>query len=594
MKCRTLNRKGHATRWTHRLWCRTCRNAQDLDTMIGFGMVQMQDTPPTPGGMAHTLAALDLQTGGKAVRRAARRVGLRRLANMSRAALFGLCGVGIWAAYMDYTPALHIPAKQVPAQNALDYFKTAGKQLVYEDEVGTAPGEPNKDAKPGPPNRHLVTSANLDTGKKVSEWRVFEHDHLYTLADKQMLLDENRAALATFRAGLKYPYMDVYVRSFNTRFDYYTRFRAIARLLSLESQVRAARGDWGGAMQSGLDSVELGVKIPRGASLIGRLVGIACEAIGRKQAWKAIPHLNAFQTRAAIARLESIRAQHTPYVDTMQEEIWGAQTGLREIMKDPKWRLHASNFFGSEGDNTQWQGLLLFGWSNRIIINDMTQFQRETLRRARLPYYIAHGLPPIPEPFDPMCAILFPVFEQARYKDIAGSETQDALLLTSLALHAYALDNGGAYPDTLAQIAPKYIANIPADPLAMGVEPLRYKRLLSDEDRAINLKQSYTIDEANRRGLQEILARLNTPDDPQAVTRRKALPAKPPYDPTYPGKGAYVLYSVGPDGKDDGGLPVDSALRPLRAAERAMPDSFSRYTTNADSLGDIVAGLNSI
>ncbi len=595
MKCRTLNRKGHATRSLHRLWCRTCRESQDLDTMIGFGMVQMQDTPPTPGGMAQTLAALDLQTGGKAVRRAARRVGLRQLASKARVGLFGLCGVGVWAAYMNYTPALHIPAKQVPAQNAFNYFKKASDKLVYNDEIGDAISEPNKDLKPGSPKRHQDTKTYMDSEKKVVPiWRIFEHDHLYTLADKQMLLDENHATLAMFREGLKYPYMETYVRSFNTMFPYYARFRGVARLLMLEAQVRAAHGDWDGAMQSSLDSVEMGVKMPRGACLIGRLVGIACEGIGRKQAWKALPHLNAAQTRVAIARLESIRAQHTPYVDTMQEEIWWEQSGLREIMKNPNWRLHSSGFFGGEGDNTQWQGVILFGWSNRTFINDMNEFQRETLRRARLPYYTAHGLPPIPQPFDPLCAILFPVFDQARYQDVAGSETQDALLLTSLALHAYALDNHGAYPDTLAQLKPKYLANLPADPLAIGVEPLRYKRLLAGDDKAMRSKWFFDTEEAERNRRQGLSTRIAPLTGSEAVTRHEAPSAKPPYNPAYPGKGAYVLYSVGPDGKDDGGTPVDSALRPTNAGDRVMPDSFNRYTTNPSSMGDIVAGLNSM
>lgn len=94
------------------------------------------------------------------------------------------------------------------------------------------------------------------------------------------------------------------------------------------------------------------------------------------------------------------------------------------------------------------------------------------------------------------------------------------LLSTSLALHAYKLDHG-AYPATLQMLVPKYRPDIPADPFSSG--PLQYR-----------LQGS-----------------------------------------------RYVLYSIGPDGRDDGGSPgIDSQ-------NRAMP-----YEIDTTSRGDIVAGVN--
>ena len=53
-------------------------------------------------------------------------------------------------------------------------------------------------------------------------------------------------------------------------------------------------------------------------------------------------------------------------------------------------------------------------------------------------------------------------------------------------------------------------------------------------------------------------------------------------------KTKYVLYSVGPDGKDDGGKPIDD---PLQARQFPTYPSV-RYHVGEKSRGDVVAGVN--
>jgi hypothetical protein len=93
------------------------------------------------------------------------------------------------------------------------------------------------------------------------------------------------------------------------------------------------------------------------------------------------------------------------------------------------------------------------------------------------------------------------------------------LLATTLALRAYRLDHG-AYPASLETLAPKYLPSVPQDPFGSGA--LRY-RLTSS---------------------------------------------------------GYSLYSVGPDGKDDGGTPIN------------RHDGHIGFQVWEESHGDIVAGLN--
>jgi hypothetical protein len=114
---------------------------------------------------------------------------------------------------------------------------------------------------------------------------------------------------------------------------------------------------------------------------------------------------------------------------------------------------------------------------------------------------------------------------EGRIKDVV-CETQNGLLLVVLALHAYRLEHGH-YPASLAELAPAYLKKLPDDPFALQGT------------------FQYRLDSNN-----------------------------------------YVLYSVGPDGKDDGGKPIDD---PKKAAD-ANPNA--RYSIEKNSVGDVVAGKN--
>lgn len=552
-ECHTLNRRGHTTHWWHRLWCRQCRDAQEIDAMIGFGLMQIQDAPSSASGLTDTLFALDLSGGGKAVRRAARHVGIYKLMLAGRVGAVSLLMFAVWWQYMNYIPAMQIPSKQLPTPNAFTYFKEAGAKSQYSTEVGFAIGPPTKDAKPTPRIDKIETEMNEGEQPSFSKVRrIFDSDHLYTLADKQLLLDANLETLATLRQGLDYDYAEPYIRSIKTAFPYYAKFRSMARLLSLEATVREAKGDWNGGMQSRLDAIQLGVKIPHGAPLIGDLVGIACQAIGRHGIWNCVSHLNATETRAAITRLEIIRAQQVPYAEILREEEWMSLENMRDVMRDPRWRIT----MGITPDPEQrfdWHGLILLGWSNRVMLGDMQIYMDKMVALSHLSYPQEKALAPLTLPQDPLSQMLLPIFSMGRFRETSSMETQNALLLTTLALHAYALEHAGQYPLTLQALTPGYVKQAPVDPFALSSAPLRYRK-------------------SNRE--------LDTMDY---------------YKPEYPGQDDYVLYSVGPDGKDDGGLPIDAMQhKPISTVGSSVPkpDDNNRFYVNEASTGDIVAGLN--
>jgi len=118
----------------------------------------------------------------------------------------------------------------------------------------------------------------------------------------------------------------------------------------------------------------------------------------------------------------------------------------------------------------------------------------------------------------------------ARYTPLyfRRNDTMNALLIVSLALHAYRADHG-QYPASLKELVPAYLRAIPNDPFAVQ-GPLLYKR-------------------ANK---------------------------------------SYVLYSVGPDGTDNGGQACLG--RDLQNGKWVMI-SASIGGVGKNVTGDIVAGV---
>ncbi len=223
--------------------------------------------------------------------------------------LIGLMGVGLigfwWNTAMK-TPVVNIPNPVLPNPNAFDFYVTAGNTLTGDKQIGVA----------------------VSTKPTIA----------YSLAHKEALVQQNAGVINTLHQGFAYPYLNPPARSFDVLFPYYAKFRSVARLLSLRGQVRAARGDWSGAADSYLDTIRMGEDTPRGSVLIGKLVGIACLAIGRKPMWSAVEHLNAAQSRAAASRLASIMDRHFSYADTLQEEKRFGQAALLEVFTNAKKR----------------------------------------------------------------------------------------------------------------------------------------------------------------------------------------------------------------------------------------------------------------
>jgi len=381
-------------------------------------------------------------------------------------------------------------------------------------------------------------------GNAVGSWnpatKPSGDNHPYSLLQKEALVAENARAVQLLHQGFQYPYQEPPSHSFNAAFPYYQKLRQLARFLSLQAQVDAERGDWNDAMIASLDAVQMGETMPRGGPLIGMLEGVAYQSIGRKQAWRTVDHLSAAQAREAARRLAQIRTHHVPYADTLQEEKLSGQAGFLELMRRPDWSDALANSIVPDpngGQNSGQSGNSLGQWAlgtrfrlmgKGRIMADYTQTLNQIIADARRPFAARSPAPAAPPTADPISDMLTPTFGNTRIRE-TEADTQNALLLTMLALRAYKLDHG-AYPATLAALAPGYLQAVPDDPFALS-GPLRYKRLSAK----------------------------------------------------------YLLYSVGPDGKDDGGVAIFDRTN---SAPLEPQDGDPRYWVREDSQGDVAAGVN--
>ena len=424
-------------------------------------------------------------------------------------------GLVLWFRALDRNPDVSVPTPALPMPNALDYYKAAQEAMIDRGKVEHA--------------LFPLTSRGGYSGGQAPA------DHVYSLAQKAALVNENRKTIQTLHQGFRFPYHETPLRSFTATFPHLQKFRELARLLSLQAQTDAEQGNWNGAMTADLDAIQLGETMPRGGTIISMLVGDACQSIGRKQAWSAAEHLNSAQAKAAAQRLARIRLSHVPYGDTLQEEKWSGQASLLEVMRRLDWSGALATYifpipYGSTAGNNslgQWAiatRIRLTG--KRKILANYSNAIDQQIADARQPYATRSS---VPAPgLDPVNEILVPMFGNTRFNEVYA-DTENALLVTTLALRAYKLGHG-AYPPNLTALVPDYLQTVPNDPFALS-GPILYKR-----------------------------------------TGAK-----------------YLLYSVGPDGKDDGGAAIFDKTLPAPT----NPGGYERRRlVQENSQGDIVAGIN--
>lgn len=361
-------------------------------------------------------------------------------------------------------------------------------------------------------------------------------DRYYSLADKEALLRKNGPAFRQLREGLKYTYGCLPVTDPKVQKNHVFDYIYFAPLFQLESEVRLAHGDPNGAMRSRLDALEIGIDLPRGGDSEKKFVGESVQVLVKHDIGSVIDKLNAQQARTAAQRMENLLMQQVSFADTVAVDKQERQLALLEAFKKPSWRKDLA-FTVSLMAGSDSAGML-----SRIVRQDkqlrdfvqvpaaITSMKRQIMKSysLHLDRYIAHlrlpytAEPPLPDvfPIQPVGCKKWYVNDE-RIRGLL-CEADNGFFTLSLALRAYNLEHGG-YPDKLNRLVPSYLKKLPIEPFTMQ-ETFCYKRTTS----------------------------------------------------------GYLLYSIGPDGRDDGGKPI------INRKGKPLP----WYFVDKDNKGDWVWGVN--
>ena len=410
-------------------------------------------------------------------------------------------GVGVYVNRLNAASSAQIPPyPRAPKPNGYDLYVAVATAMTR----ATPNVDPNSDAKP-------------PTDAKARAAR-------YSLARRNAWLGQNGKAFALFNQAMKTPSLAPPSRSPANLNPTYAQLRELARAKAAQSNTLWMRGDFNGALQSGLDTIQMGHDMRRGTQIIGSLVGMAIGAIGRQATNDTIDHLDAIQAKSAARRLEKLLQTRWNLDQSLTEEKYANQSFLLPLVKTGTWRLSSAPWMLSGKAPSLADRLHLATLPTSQILADIDNEYNRQIANAKLPY--ANAGQPRPNINDPFVPQEFTRLLINNARDLVG----DRLLMLRLALRAYRLEKG-VYPPNLNALVPAYLSAVPADPFGGG-EAMRYK---------------------------------------------------------ISGK-TYVLWSIGPDGKDDGAVPIpfSKPVPKVYAGDRPRIFIFKDF----NGKGDVVAGVN--
>ncbi len=596
MQCQYLGSRWPLARGWHLLGCRECRAARAADVVVFRGIQRLNAEPAPPDGLRSALEEFGA-TYAVPRARARRWAAILNYRLFPAGALTAVAAVGSigWLTYIDIDPApantgnppksyeqfWPIDARKHGSQNAYDILSKAINAIPASEKTFLAHSSipsatyansrvedalDHAEVRAETVDAHQAPVASI-VGRAQSSSAtaiLFRAKRANTTEEKEELLREYSDAFAIVRQGFAFPYQappyPMEAEAFYTEtagLPFQADYRQLARALTLDAKVKAARRDYGGAVESSLDAMELGAQIEHGGLLIGKLNGLGCESLGRAVVWKLIEHLDGAQALSAAHRVEHINQIREPFDATLEEEKWTALATMQTRFQSRDWRRR----FERERTSATPTPLIdlatfvhLMPLTKRKIVDDYSTAMDYYIADARLPYCRSLARPGSGREsdriqlsiqhrmqVDSVAAAYLLDTQNPRFREVAGPETQNALLMTSLAIHAFEVEHK-VPPRSLGALVPRYLSCVPVDPFGQG-QTLGYRY---SERRTLSIDGGKTWH--------------------------------------------YALYSVGPDCKDDGGKPIQfkNEISPANPALNVYRDR----SIDTACAGDIVAGIN--
>lgn len=526
MNCPRIKKSGKPAGWIHSLFCTECRSMKRTDDLLAFGIVQLRKQPGEHAALNRTLSALSLPplpANHRAVRRRRHKIQVRSSA-MAASAL----GAFGWLYYMNWLPAAPKIAPMTALHHGYKAF-AAAKDAIIATPEDTSKEERGLDKLA----KNVSTLETRDTVGPMQE-----------AVNIGRFLEANAHALELVRADLTTPYREPFPSTLKEEWERPSLVAPLSAMLHADAAWKYYRGDHTGALHAALDLMNFGMNVSGGGSMSARHYGNRSLSYGRMTLWRLLPQMSAEEARQTCRELERLDKVRVPLRETL---VWEHASGLvmrRDLMSDPMWRWHAGATFGSNSPNLG-VALTLHAISNHRVLANYDAYMDAVEDEISGAYTPISHVPPIESP-DLINAVLTPVYNTMQFTDLY-SQTQNALLKTELALHAYRLEHGVDAPN-LDALCPNYLDYAPIDPFQSG-STLHYT--LESSAKATALNASYHGDPAQFR------ASLRSREHSASST--------------------YLLYSVGPDGVDEHGEPITDG---------------SSFSVNMNSAGDIVAGVN--
>ena len=347
----------------------------------------------------------------------------------------------------------------------------------------------------------------------------------YSLARRQQWLAANAKTWALLHQGLNTPLMaPPYSLRGRTSWG---KLRQLARDITARSHIFQMARQPMKATMSVLDGMQVGQDTTRGGELIARLVDGSIAALSHEPLddWnKTINQLGAGEAKTAAQRLEKMLANRPTAKDVLTATKRAEQLDVQAVFGDANWR--GSWQPGANGLAFTENESPAHAWqrqtvAKQTILDNVNRIADANIAAAALPYSQATQQKP-PSDLDPFSPV-FAGTQNRFFQNETRTATSNNMLLLRLAVRAYIAEHKTA-PPTLAALVPGILKTIPTDVYNDG-KPLFYK----------------------------------------------------------PNGKIYKLWSVGPDGINNGGVSMkDRQSPPLR-----------RPASNLlDNKGDFVAGLN--
>lgn len=293
--------------------------------------------------------------------------------------------------------------------------------------------------------------------------------------------NEKAAAIRKVRESLGQEYLDMLEGHDSGS---HKSFRDLVRLLVQEAKTNAAAGNLGEAGCCVVDAIALGHQVPRGGGYLTGAAGIYSQEMGQKAALALLPQLDAPAARAAALRLEALDAARYPLKQTLQQmkrELRGEFVTIYEGGPVGTWQqgLKRIGLVPDMSSLTAQQRLQALWFQTKVTFYGPRTTLEDLSRlmddsAARSEQAWRPRQKSAWAPDNPISALVTLRFEQMEY-EWRTHRMFAQLLLAHLALRAYHLEQG-SLPQRLEQLVSKgYLTHLPDDPFSPTHAPLGYR-----------------------------------------------------------------------------------------------------------------------